>query len=312
MAAYEAVMTGQPQPPGKARTKAGSLDALIVSYYQSAAFISLSPNTKKTYRGIIERLREGHGDKPVAGLKRAHIRAMLDAKAATPSAANNLLNILRILLAHAVETGLREDNPALTVKPLRVKSSGFHSWSDQEIAQFEARWAVGSRERLALGLLLYTGQRRSDVVRMGRQHIRDGVLTIRQQKTGSLVEIPVHAELAEIIAASQIGHLAFLVTAHGQPFTPAGFGNWFRDAVRAAGLPDQCAAHGLRKAACRRLAEAGCTAHEIMSVSGHRHLQEVTGYTEAANRARLAQAAMRRFGTYREQTTGKPNGEVAK
>jgi len=301
MAAYEAALRGDPVEPGADRTPPGSLNAVIVSYYRSGAFLGLSESTRRTYRGIIERLRADHGEKPLAGLRPEHIRAMLNARAATPHAANNMLNVLRVILAHAVDSGLREDNPAVHVKPLRVRSAGFHSWSEDEIARFEARWEIGTRERLALALLLYTGQRRSDVVRMGPQHVRAGVLSIRQQKTGSLVEIPLHDDLAAIIGASRCGHLAYLITGAGEPFTANGFGNWFRAAVRAAGLPNGCSAHGLRKAACRRLAEAGCTPHEIMSISGHRNLREVTGYTEAANRAGLARSAMARFRTDGEQ-----------
>jgi site-specific recombinase XerD len=83
-----------------------------------------------------------------------------------------------------------------------------------------------------------------------------------------------------------------LVTASGKPFSPAGFGNWFRQVCDEAGLPGKCAAHGLRKAAARRLAEAGCTAHQIMSITGHKTLREVTRYTESADRRGLAVAAM--------------------
>ncbi|MEA1835267.1 tyrosine-type recombinase/integrase, partial [Methylobacterium durans] len=172
------------------------------------------------------------------------------------------------------------------------KSEGFYTWSEADIATFEDRYPIGSRARLALALLLYTCQRRSDVVRMGRQHVRNGALAVRQQKTGTSLEIPLHPDLQSVLEASQAEHLTFLVTHEGRPFTPAGFTNWFRDTVRAAGLPDGCSPHGLRKAACRRLAEAGCTPHEIMSISGHKSLKEVTRYTAAAEQKRLAVRAM--------------------
>ncbi|WP_354595950.1 tyrosine-type recombinase/integrase [Rhodovulum tesquicola] len=87
-------------------------------------------------------------------------------------------------------------------------------------------------------------------------------------------------------------NLSFLVTAQGRPFSPAGFTNWFRDMVREAGLPDGLSPHGLRKATCRRLAEAGCTPHQIMAISGHKSLAEVTRYTVAAGRKDLAVQAM--------------------
>jgi integrase len=147
------------------------------------------------------------------------------------------------------------------------------------------------RGRLALALLLYTGQRRGDVVRMGRQHVKDGVLTLRQMKTGVELAIPLHPALEMVIADMPTEHLTFLTTAFGKPFTAAGFGNWFREQCNAAGLP-HCSAHGLRKAAARRLAEAGCTEHEIGAITGHASLREIVRYTKAADQKRLAVAAM--------------------
>jgi integrase len=193
-------------------------------------------------------------------------------------------------MQHAVEIGMRADDPTRDVRAVPVKSNGYHSWTEAEIAQFERHHPVGSRARLAFGLLLYTGQRRSDVVRMGRQHVSDGALFVRQQKTGREVWIPVHAALTAILAEAP-SNLTFLVTDQGKPYSAAGFGNWFRDQCRAAGLRG-CSAHGLRKAAARRLAEAGCTAHEISAITGHASLREVARYTEAADRRKLAVSAM--------------------
>jgi len=199
------------------------------------------------------------------------------------------------MMKHAVEVGVRADDPTRDVRAIRVKSDGFHSWSDAEIAQFEKCHPFGSRARLAFALLLYTGQRRSDVVRMGCQHVRDGVLTVRQQKTGTKLSIPVHPALQAILNTVS-DNLTFLTTQFGKPLTSNGFGNWFRDQCNAAGLP-QCSAHGLRKAAARRLAEAGCTAHEIASITGHASLKQIAHYTRAADQGRLASAAMEKVKT---------------
>src|SRR4030095_5972279 len=102
------------------------------------------------------------------------------------------------MMQHAVEIALRADNPTRDVRSIRVKSEGFHSWSDAEIAQFEKRHPVGARARPALPLLLHTGQPPSDTVRLGRQHVRASVLTVRQQKTGVELLIPVHPTLQAI------------------------------------------------------------------------------------------------------------------
>jgi integrase len=189
----------------------------------------------------------------------------------------------------------RKDDPTYAIKKLKVRSEGYHSWSEAEVAAFEARWPLGTRERLAMALLLLTAQRRFDLVEVGRQHVRDRSINVRQQKTGSHLAIPMHPRLREAIDAHPNDNLTFLVAKDGKPFTSAGFGNWFREACNAAGLP-QRSAHGLRKAASRRLAEAGSTAHQIAAVTGHQTLKEVERYTRAANQIRLAGDVMAMIG----------------
>lgn len=279
---------------GSKRTVPGSMGALIVSYYGTADYKQLSASTKATYRGIIERFRDEHGSKLVRDLEGRHIRKLLSEKSETPAAANNLLRMIKLLMRHAVEDGWRKDDPTYGVRPIKNKTEGFHTWTEQEIERFEAKHALGTRARLAFDLLIYTGQRRSDVITMGWQHVDAGTLRVRQQKTGVALVLPIVTRLARSLDHASKDNLTFLLTAQGKPFTAAGFGNWFRDVVKEAGLGDHCAAHGLRKAACRRLAEDGCSPHEIMSISGHRTLKEVERYTKAAGQARLAAAAMAR------------------
>jgi integrase len=147
------------------------------------------------------------------------------------------------------------DDPTVGIRIKAPKSSGFRTWTDTEIIQFEAAHPVGTRARL-----LFTGQRRSDVIRMGRQYVKDGCITVRQQKTGVILEIPLHPALVEILAAHPATHMTYLITAAGKPFSAQGFTAWFRSTVREAGLPPGLSAHGLRKSMCRRLAESGCSA----------------------------------------------------
>jgi integrase len=296
MAAYEQAFAGQPAPIGAERTIPGTLRALAVSYFASPAFRTTRPSTQYTYRNIIDRLCTEHSDKRVALLQPEHVIKLLAARAATPTTANALRRSLRALMRHAVEIGMRSDDPTRDVRKLpTAKGEGYHSWTEGEIEQFERHHPRGSRARLAFALLLYTGQRRSDVVRMGHQHIKDGGICVRQQKTGREVWIPVHEALVPILAEAS-ANLTFLLTDQGKPYTAAGFGNWFRDQCRAAGLHG-CSAHGLRKAAARRLAEAGCSTHEIAAVTGHASLKEIARYTEAADRKRLAQSAMAKVRT---------------
>jgi len=186
----------------------------------------------------------------------------------------------------------RFDNPTLGVEHERAASEGLKTWSDIEVTRFETHHHIGSIARLAFALMLYTGARRSDVVQLGTANIEGDRLTFKQQKTKTMVSVPVHPRLAEILAATPtIGIKTFIVTRAGKPFSVAGFGNRVRDWCDAAGCPD-VSAHGLRKLCGVRLAEAGASANEIASVLGHSTLSEVARYTKAAERKRLADQAM--------------------
>jgi len=304
---YEAALTGQPVPVGVNTARPGTMRALALSYFVSPEFRTLRLSTQRAYRGIIERLCAEHGDKRAADLRREHVVRLMAARAEHPGAANGLRMALRVMMKHAIDIGLRADDPTREVKAVRIVSDGHHSWTDDEIAQFEQCHPVGSRARLALGLLLYTGQRRGDVIRMGAQHIRNGALYFKQEKTGTELIIPLHPSLAAIIAAAPRDHLTFVTTRLGGPFQGSAFSRWFRERCDEARLP-HCSAHGLRKAAARRLAEAGCTAHEIGAITGHASLTELVRYTRAADQRRLAESAMTKTRT----SVGKLNENFAK
>lgn len=291
-AAYEAAAAqGKPvEGVGAKRTVSGTIDALIVAYYLTADYQNLRASTKRAHRNMLERFRAAHGDKIVRLIQPKHLEAIFQSMGETPAQASNLRKRLRSLFDLAARLGMRADNPVTATRAPRYESDGHAPWSEDDIAKFETRWPSGSRERLALALLLYTGQRRSDVVTMGRQHIRDGRMHVVQVKTGTKLDVPIHAALmAEIESAPK--DLTLLLTEYGKPFSAAGFTNWFTERARKAGLEGRTP-HGLRKAAGRRLAEGGCTAHQIMSVLGHKTLSEAQRYTRDVDQRRLADAAM--------------------
>lgn len=293
--------------PGANRTKAGSFNALIVTYYSSPEFQGLRSSTKSTYRGILERFRLKHGDKPVAKIERQHIKAIIGGMSETPAAANNLLDRLRGLMTLAMDIGMRKDDPTIRIRGYRNKTDGFHTWTEAEIVAFEQRHEIGTVPRLALSLMLYTGQRRSDAVTMGRQHVNGLSISVKQQKTDARLEIPMHPTLHQVIDGTPKTNMTFLVTSFGKPFSPAGFGNWFRERCDEAGLP-QCSAHGLRKAAARRMAEAGCSNQVIKAITGHKTDKEVSRYTAAADQIRLAgQAMAQTYGMEQEQKLSNPS-----
>jgi integrase len=319
MEAYRSAIESAPAVEcGVERSKPGTVASVLMSYLQSSEFVGLAEETRRSRRRILERFGAENGDKRIAKIERRHVVALVAAKAKTPAAARNFLHAVRALLDYSVAIEIRDDNPARGVRAPRFKSTGFQTWSEEHIAAFEVKFPIGTRGRLALALLLYTGQRRSDIVRMGWQHMNGELaIRVRQQKRGAdapELTIPIHRELHRVLRATPRSDLTFLTTAAGKPFTPAGFTNWFRDRCIEAGLPKGLSAHGLRKATCRRLAEAGCSANVIASISGHASLSEIRKYTEAAERAKMARIGIeaiserrkRRRGTKVEQNSVSP------
>ncbi len=218
------------------------------------------------------------------------VAGIMQPLAGKPGAALDTLKKLRILIGHAIAIGWLTHDPSLGIK--RPKTNEVRAWTDVEIAIFEKHWPVGSKQRLAFALHLFTGQRRSDVHRMTWADVSDEKILVVQQKTRRKLVVPLHSELNQILGATDRKHLTIINTEFGKPFTVDGYSQWLRDAITGAGLPLDCQPHGLRKAAGRRLAEAGCSAHEIMSVLGHKTLAEAERYTRDADQGVLATAAM--------------------
>jgi integrase len=298
MAAYANALEAAPKAIteiGASRTIAGSIGAMIVGYMGTADFHNLAPASQAQYQRILEGLRREYGNLPIASLQRKHVMQLLDAKAKAPGAARCLLRTLRSLVQYAINTGVREDDPTAGVRVKMPKSDGYRTWTEEDIARFEAAYPIGTKPRLALALLLGTAARRADVVRLGRGNIRGGLVHMTQQKTGKPLAIPVTTELAEAInAAAPADHLVLLVNEFGKAFTPERFTKWFVAQCERIGLKG-LSPHGLRKAACRRLAEAECSVHQIASISGHASLAEVQRYTKAADQTRLALSAVARL-----------------
>jgi integrase/recombinase XerD len=278
--------------------KPGSFGHVCTLYYSSAVFGKLNVKTQIWRRRVIDEICCQCADFPIDKMRPSDVRKLRDQKAEFPSASEARLKALRALFRFACDHDLAAVDPTIGVKRLEHYSEGHHTWTTDEVGQFERRHPIGSKARLAMALMLYTACRRGDVVRLGPQHVKDGKLEYRQAKNSkrkpSDINIPVHDDLMEIIDATPRQHLTFLTTEYGRPFTEAGFGNWFRDRCDEAGLKN-CSAHGLRKASAKYLAEGGASTLEIMSVTGHRSLTEVERYTREAGRKTLAESAMAKF-----------------
>jgi integrase len=313
-AEYQRAFSGELKPPSTHQHSLagpGTMSWLCTQYYASPKFQSLAASTRKVRRGILEEICQRAGNFRYAMMETPHVAKLRDEKAAFPDAANNRVKALRQLFAWAMspEYGYAKKNPARDVAKLpSLNPDGIRAWSEADAARYEARHPVGTKARLAFDLLLYTGVRRSDVVRLGPQMERrfietqpDGdpvelqKLVFTETKGGSRIvktyELPILAPLRQSIDAAPTGHLAYLVTAFGKPHSAKAFGNWFKKRCREAGLED-LSAHGLRKLGAQRCAEAGATEHQLMALFGWTNPQQAAVYTKKANRAKLeAQAA---------------------
>lgn len=289
--AYRNGLSGKPAP-AVAGPASGTLSWLVARYVASAEWSDLSAATRKQRHTVYRTVEATSGNQLLKMVDRAAILAGRDRRRDRPHAANNFLKAMRGLFGWAVERELVTADPTIGVRLLSGPNDkeGFHAWTEEELARFEACWAVGTRQRLAFDLLLYTGLRRGDVVRLGRQHVRNGEFTLRTEKTGTVVTRPVLRQLANTIKATKTGDLTFLVTERGTPFVKESFGTWFGKACRLAKVPG--AAHGLRKAGARRSAEAGATEAQLNALfawaPGSR---ESATYTKTADAARLARSA---------------------
>jgi len=249
--------------------------------------------TRKRRRAILERICKAIGSGPYKQLEARHVRKLRDGRAATPDAANGDVKALRMVYVWAIEEEHADKNPTLGIRKLRPKNQGgFKVWSEAEIEAYEARHPIGTKARLAMDLLLYTGVRRSDVHRLGPQMERAGELHFtefkgRNKKPKARV-IPILPDLRKSIDATvPLGLLAYLVNEWGKPFTVAGFGNKMRQWCDEAGLKGR-SAHGLRKAGATRCADRGATVHQLMALYGWMTLEQAEVYTREADRRKLS------------------------
>lgn len=290
-AAYHAAFTAAP-PARPTGFRPGTIGDLWRQYQRTPKWGNLARSSQATYGKVMDMmLMPKIGQRTAAGMTREHVEAIVYEIGATrPSMANLTMSVLRLLMNFAIAKKLRLDNPVSRMD--RYDGGEHHTWTDEQLEAFERRWAIGTRERLAYALLLYTGQRGGDVVRMRRSDIVRGSIRVKQQKTGAELMIPIHPALAVAMKAYPAKGLHLTGDPAGRPISRHAMTEWLKRAIAAAGLPSECLPHGLRKAAMRRLAERGADVKQIAAVSGHKTLREVQRYTEAADQEKLARRAM--------------------
>ena len=291
-AKYRTAVSGEPAIR-RGSAKAGTLTWLITRYRESTSWTDYSLTTRKQREGILRQIMANAGDKPYASITEAVITAGRDRRSTTPFQARHFIDTMRGLFEWAKNAKLVKENPATPVRyPLQKKGDGFPVWSEEDVSAYEARWPLGTRERVWLAVLLYTGMRRGDAVRLGRQHIRHGVATIKTEKSGFTMEItiPLLPPLLEALRAGPTGELAFICGVNGMPLTKESFGNNFRDACRAATIKKS--AHGVRKIGATRAANNGATVAQLEAIFGWTGGKMASLYTQSADRRRLAREAI--------------------
>jgi integrase len=311
MAAYHSAVSGKPATNTR-KAATGSLAWLIARYRETTAWAALSPATRRQRDNIFLGVIRSAGAEPFVKVSRSIIVSGRDRRAATPAQARNFLDAMRGLFRWALEAGHVTIDPTSGVaNPPRQRGSGFPTWTEEDVARYQAKWPIGTKERVWLDLLLYTGLRRGDAVRLGRQHIQDGVGKIRTEKSGGeiTVTIPILSVLAATLAAGPCGDLTFICGERRQPLTKESFGNLFHEAACVAGVKKS--AHGVRKIGATRAAENGATVAELEAIFGWRGGGMASLYTRAADRARLARMAMKKLErTPSEQSIPSPDNKV--
>lgn len=299
-AAYEAAVAGEPlTQPGKAKN--GSLLWLYEQYRATSAWSDLSHATRKQRENILKHVMAKSGFEPFRLITRKAVVAGRDRRKDTPAQARNFLDAMRGLFRWALEADhVTIDPTAGVTNPERKSGPGFEIWTEEEVDQYERRWPLRTRQRVWMAVLLYTGLRRGDAVRLGRQHVRDGIATLRTEKSGETITVtlPILPALREVLDAGPCGELAFICGEKGTPLTKESFGNFFHDACRAAGVKKS--AHGLRKIGATRAANNGATVAELEAIFGWSGGGMAALYTRAADRARLAKNAMSKLAKQEE------------
>jgi integrase len=253
-------------------------------YRETTAWTVLSMATRRQRENILEEIIKASGDLPIGAINQASIEAGRDRR--TPHQGRHFLDTMRGLFRWAAKAKHSKD-PTLGVEdPARPKSDGFRPWTEEHVAAFHKRWPIGTRERVWLDVLLYTGLRRGDAVRLGRQHVRNEIATLKTEKNGAEVTLPILPVLAKTLKAGPCGDLTFVVGADGRAFVKEAFGNAFRKACSKAGVPGS--AHGVRKLAAATMANNGATVAELEAVFGWTGGRMASLYTRSADRRRLA------------------------
>lgn len=265
---------------------ATSVGSLITAWQRSPEWLGMKPKTRTEWSRYCQRINDAWGDLAVKGIEPRHVLRLRDGYADRPAAANNMLRCLSSMLGWSVPRGWRPDNPCREIKPLRG-GEGYAPWSWDVIKAAEAELRADLWWIVALAL--YTGQRQGDVLKMRWDAIQGNMITVRQEKTGKRLAIPLHKDLRAVLATIPQRAVTIATSTEGRPWTKDGFkATWNKHRPAAIkGL----VFHGLRKSAVVTLLECGCSDAEVAAITGQSR-EMVEHYAKQVNQGKLAAAAI--------------------
>jgi integrase len=265
-----------------------TFEAVADRYEASAHFAELGEGTRTIYRRSLKIARIAWGKAPLEHVRPKHVRAMLDELSETPGAANNMLGSLRAFSAWALERGHIDHSFTEAVKPYKV-TGGHKPWTDAQVDA--AHEHLTGMVRRGVMLMLYTGQRGSDMVRLGWTDIDDGGFRIQQQKTQREIYCPIADELAEEMGRWEKQPGPFVVQAGGYRYSRKQFSVHFNEARETIPALAGVTLHGLRATAVIRLRMAGLETAQIQDIIGM-SMGMIERYARFADRKRSGKAAV--------------------
>lgn len=317
-AAYASALEGREKPqaaavvrfPGQAAPKSLKAAWLILRQHDPE-WQALGPDIRTAQTRIAENFLtspvvEGepltYGEVAIEHLKRKHVKALLAERSDTPHAAAHLLRVIRKLIGVGLDQEWIENDPTYRLK-YRPAYKGWKAWPDEMLDRFEAYWPIGSTPRLVYSLALYFGHRRSDVSKVRPADLAETSHNVVQQKTGKALTLPIHPNLADVLASiDDLADREFVaMTAWGKPFSPKGLTVRMREWTKAASLPPGYTLHGLRKTLGKALAEHEATTRQMMGVLGHDNVEHTELYSREAEQKKMAAAGMLKLLNWRRK-----------
>jgi integrase len=280
----------------KSETATQSLRWLIERYKESRAWGKLSESTRGDRDGIFAKVIEKSKNVSFHVIDKAAINQGMDDRQDTPAAANNFLKAMRGLFEWAKDNNHVKEDPTAGVKFNRLETDGFKPWTIEDYVKFSNHYAIGTKARLAIELLIHSGLRRSDIVLAGRQHLRGNIFSMQTKKTKTWITVEFPQSLMNVIQATETGDLHFLSWGKDRkPYTAKGFQSWFRKQCDDAHINNELSAHGVRKLSATLSADGGAQAWELMAQFGWTNVKQAEIYTRGADRKALGIRSSRRI-----------------